>query len=178
MRPAGDARVPPASAGDPAVGQQAGAGLPRPASIWDLPERGARGPRPRHNRAVIAATAARIADAQGLDAVTMRRVASELGMATMSLYNYVPAKGHLAQLVIDHLAAGYAYASLPAPTRARPSRTWPGRPATSPGATRGCPGCCTARCRPALTGCATWITSSACWPAPGSIPGRSWKSLP
>jgi len=33
----------------------------------------------------------------------------------MSLYNYVPAKEHLAQLVIDHLAAEYAYASLPAP---------------------------------------------------------------
>jgi len=114
MRPAGDARVPRASAGDPAAGQRAGAGLPRPASIWDLPERGARGPRPRHDHAAIAATATRIADAGGLEAVTMRRVASELGMATMSLYNYVPAKEHLAQLVIDHLAAEYTYASLPA----------------------------------------------------------------
>ena len=85
------------------------------ASIWDLPERGARGPRPRHDRAAIAAAAARIADAEGLEAVTMRRVAGELGMAAMSLYNYVPAKEHLAQLVIDHLSAEYTYASLPAP---------------------------------------------------------------
>jgi AcrR family transcriptional regulator len=86
-----------------------------PASIWDLPERGARGPRPRHDRAAIAAAAVRIADTEGLEAVTMRRIAGELGMATMSLYNYVPAKEHLAQLVIDHLSAEYAYASLPTP---------------------------------------------------------------
>jgi AcrR family transcriptional regulator len=115
MSPAGDARVLRAGAADQAGGHQAGAGRPRPASIWDLPARGARGPRPRHDRAAIAATAVRIADAEGLEAVTMRRVASELGMATMSLYNYVPAKEHLAQLMIDHLAAEYAYPSLPAP---------------------------------------------------------------
>jgi AcrR family transcriptional regulator len=51
----------------------------------------------------------RIADAEGLDAVTMRRVAGELGIAVMSLYNYVPAKDHLAQLMIDQLAGQYAY---------------------------------------------------------------------
>jgi AcrR family transcriptional regulator len=84
-------------------------------SIWDLPERGARGPRAHHDRAAIAAAAVRIADAEGLEAVTMRRVAGELGMAAMSLYNYVPSKEHLAQLVIDHLSAEYAYAGLPAP---------------------------------------------------------------
>ena len=89
-------------------------GPTRPTSIWDLPERGARGPRPRLDRAAIAATAVRIADTEGLEAATMRRVASELGIANMSLYNYVPAKEHLAQLVIDHLAAEYRYADLPA----------------------------------------------------------------
>jgi AcrR family transcriptional regulator len=78
-------------------------------SIWDLPERGTRGPKPRHDRAAIAETAVRIADAEGLDALSMRRVASSLGMATMSLYNYVPAKDHLAQLMIDRLAGEYAY---------------------------------------------------------------------
>ena len=84
-------------------------------SIWDVPEHGTRGPRPRHDRAVIAALAVRIADAEGLAAVTMRRVAKELGVATMSLYNYVPAKDHLAQLMVDHLAAEYTYPSTPAP---------------------------------------------------------------
>ena len=51
----------------------------------------------------------RIADAEGLDAVTMRRLAGELGIAVMSLYNYVPAKEHLAQLMTDQLAGEYAY---------------------------------------------------------------------
>lgn len=59
--------------------------------------------------------AVRIADAEGLEAVTMRRVAGELGIAVMSLYNYVPAKDHLAQLMIDQLAGEYAYPVTPAP---------------------------------------------------------------
>jgi AcrR family transcriptional regulator len=80
-----------------------------PVSLWELPERGARGPKPRHDRAAIASAAVRIADAEGLEGLTMRRVASELGMATMTLYNYLPTKDHLAQLVIDELAAEYAY---------------------------------------------------------------------
>jgi AcrR family transcriptional regulator len=85
-----------------------------PASIWDFPEHGSRGPRPRHSRAAIAALAVRIADAEDLEAVTMRRLAGELGIAVMSLYNYVPAKEHLAQLMTDHAAAEYAYPGKPA----------------------------------------------------------------
>jgi hypothetical protein len=34
-------------------------------------------------------------------------------MATMILYNYLPTKDHLAQLVIDTLAAEYAYPQAP-----------------------------------------------------------------
>jgi AcrR family transcriptional regulator len=83
------------------------------ASIWDVPEHGTRGPRPRHDRAAITATAVRIADAEGLEAVTMRRVAGELRIAVMSLYNYVPAKDHLGQLMIDQLAGEYAYPVTP-----------------------------------------------------------------
>jgi AcrR family transcriptional regulator len=44
-----------------------------------------------------------------MEAVTMRRLAGELGIGVMSLYNYVPAKDHLAQLMTDHVAAEYAY---------------------------------------------------------------------
>jgi AcrR family transcriptional regulator len=84
------------------------------ASVWDLPEHGTRGPRPRHNRAAITATAVRIADAEGLEAVSMRRVAAELGIANMSLYNYVPARDHLAQLMTDQLVGEYAYPATPA----------------------------------------------------------------
>jgi AcrR family transcriptional regulator len=86
-----------------------------PASIWDFPEHGSRGPRARHDRAAVAALAVRIADAEGLDAVTMRRLAGELGIAVMSLYNYVPAKEHLVQLMTDQLAGEYAYPVRPPP---------------------------------------------------------------
>lgn len=85
------------------------------ASVWDLPGHGTRGPRPRHDRAAITAVAVRIADGEGLEAVSMRRVATELGIANMSLYNYVPSKDHLAQLMTDHLAGEYAYPATPAP---------------------------------------------------------------
>ncbi len=89
-----------------------------PASIWELPERGERGPKPRHDRATIAAAAVRLADTEGLDALTMRRVAGALGLATMSLYNYVPAKEHLVQLMIDHVNGEYGYpAGAPADRR-------------------------------------------------------------
>lgn len=105
------------STGDPPAGppDRAARAQGAQASVWDLPEHGTRGPRPRHDRAAITAVAVRIADAEGLEALSMRRVAAELGIANMSLYNYVPAREHLAQLVIDHLSAEYTYASLPAP---------------------------------------------------------------
>lgn len=47
----------------------------------------------------------RIADARGLDAVSMRQVAAELGCGTMSLYNYVPRKEDLYELMMDAVAA-------------------------------------------------------------------------
>ena len=87
--------------------------------IWSLPERGERGPKPRYSRITIAKVAVRVADAEGIDAVTMRRIAAELGVGTMSLYNYVPTKDHLVQLMIDQTASEYAYpASPPAGKRA------------------------------------------------------------
>jgi len=81
--------------------------------IWSLPERGERGPKPRHSRTEIAAAAVRIADAEGIAAVTMRRVAAELSTGTMTLYNYVPAKEHLVQLMADQTAGEYTYPRRP-----------------------------------------------------------------
>ncbi|MFD7402962.1 TetR/AcrR family transcriptional regulator C-terminal domain-containing protein [Streptomyces sp. NPDC059866] len=72
-----------------------------PGVIWARPERTGRGPKPAFTRADIAAAAVRIADAEGLDAVSMRRVAGELGCGTMSLYNYVPRKEDLYELMVD-----------------------------------------------------------------------------
>ncbi|MER5945909.1 TetR/AcrR family transcriptional regulator [Streptomyces sp. NPDC001904] len=80
-----------------------------PEVIWARPERAGRGPRPAHSRADIAAAAVRVADAEGIDAVSMRRVAGELGMGTMSLYNYVPRKEDLYELMVDAVSAEYAY---------------------------------------------------------------------
>ncbi|MFD5270599.1 TetR/AcrR family transcriptional regulator C-terminal domain-containing protein [Streptomyces sp. NPDC058335] len=72
-----------------------------PEVIWARPERTGRGPKPAYTRADIAAAAVRIADAEGLDAVSMRHVAAELGCGTMSLYNYVPRKEDLYELMVD-----------------------------------------------------------------------------
>jgi AcrR family transcriptional regulator len=76
-----------------------------PEVIWARPERAGRGPRPAYTRADIAAAAVRIADARGLDAVSMRNVAAELGCGTMSLYNYVPRKEDLHELMVDAVSA-------------------------------------------------------------------------
>ncbi|MGW2181386.1 TetR/AcrR family transcriptional regulator C-terminal domain-containing protein [Streptomyces sp. NPDC001732] len=80
-----------------------------PEVIWARPERAGRGPRPAFSRADIAAAAVRIADADGFDAVSMRKVAAELGCGTMSLYNYVPRKEDLYELMLDAVSADYEY---------------------------------------------------------------------
>ncbi|WP_369037802.1 TetR/AcrR family transcriptional regulator C-terminal domain-containing protein [Streptomyces adonidis] len=75
-----------------------------PEVIWARPERAGRGPKAAYSRADIAAAAVRIADAEGLDAASMRRVAAELGCGTMSLYNYVPRKEDLYELMVDAIS--------------------------------------------------------------------------
>ncbi|MEU1349478.1 TetR/AcrR family transcriptional regulator [Streptomyces sp. NPDC005775] len=80
-----------------------------PEVIWARPERAGRGPKPAFSRGDIAAAAVRIADAEGFDAVSMRKVAAELGCGTMSLYNYVPRKEDLHELMLDAVSAGYEY---------------------------------------------------------------------
>lgn len=49
----------------------------------------------------VIAAATDLADADGLDAVTMRRVASPLGVVPMTLYTYVPGKAELLDLMLD-----------------------------------------------------------------------------
>jgi AcrR family transcriptional regulator len=75
----------------------------RPAQppIWARPEPAAR--LPRFSRERIAQVALAIADADGFAAVTMRRVAAELGSGTMSLYRYIATKADLAALLEDAL---------------------------------------------------------------------------
>ena len=73
------------------------------APIWARPEPGAR--RPRFSREQIAAAALAIADSEGFAAVSMRRVAAELGAGTMTLYHYVRTKDDLVALMDDSLMA-------------------------------------------------------------------------
>jgi AcrR family transcriptional regulator len=72
--------------------------------IWARPEpTGRRAPRSRDD---IAAAAIAVADAEGIDAVSMRRVAAELGLGTMSLYHYVRSKDELFDLMSDGIMGG------------------------------------------------------------------------
>ena len=67
--------------------------------VWTRTDRGGR--KPRFNRDDIAAAAIRIADAEGFEAVSMRRLAAELDAGTMTLYHYVRTKDELLTLVVD-----------------------------------------------------------------------------
>jgi AcrR family transcriptional regulator len=67
--------------------------------IWARPEPATRSP--RFSRDQIAATALAIADADGFDAVSMRRIAADLGAGTMSLYRYIETKDDLLALIED-----------------------------------------------------------------------------
>ncbi len=69
------------------------------ALIWFREEPAAR--RPSHSRAEIARAAIEIADAEGFEAVSMRRVAQKLGAGTMTLYHYVRNKDELVALMSD-----------------------------------------------------------------------------
>ncbi|MBC2904594.1 TetR/AcrR family transcriptional regulator [Streptomyces cupreus] len=71
--------------------------------LWDTGRRPSRGPRPALTLDQIVEAAVRVADAEGLDAVSMRRVAAELGTGTMSLYRYVPGKAELLDLMLDRV---------------------------------------------------------------------------
>jgi AcrR family transcriptional regulator len=51
----------------------------------------------------VIAAAVELADTEGLDAVTMRRVARALGVVPMTLYTYVPDKAALLELMLDDL---------------------------------------------------------------------------
>ena len=63
-----------------------------------------RGPQPRHTRQDVIRAAVAIADADGLDAVTIRAVAGRLGTGVMSLYNYVPDKQTLVYDMVEEVS--------------------------------------------------------------------------
>ncbi|MFD9567766.1 TetR/AcrR family transcriptional regulator [Streptomyces sp. NPDC059994] len=75
-----------------------------PEQLWLRTTEPRRGRRPSFSREAITAAAVTLADAEGLEAVTMRRVAAEVGAGVMSLYSYAPDKETLLELMIDHVS--------------------------------------------------------------------------
>jgi AcrR family transcriptional regulator len=69
--------------------------------IWTRVERAAGGPQPSLSYERLARAAVDIADAEGLEALSMRKVAARLGAGTMSLYRYVRSKDDLLELMVD-----------------------------------------------------------------------------
>ncbi|MDA0159457.1 TetR/AcrR family transcriptional regulator [Solirubrobacter ginsenosidimutans] len=74
--------------------------------LWRNHGSSTRGPRPRLDLDQIVRAAMNVADDEGLEPLSMRKVAEKLGVGTMSLYTYVPGKGELLDLMFDQAVAG------------------------------------------------------------------------
>jgi AcrR family transcriptional regulator len=91
-----------------------------PGLAWEKRPAPTRGPKPGLSTTQIARAAIVIADAEGLEAITMQRVARKLGVTTMALYRYFPGKAALVSVMID-CAGGSA------PNCGNPSTPWKDR---------------------------------------------------
>ena len=88
-----------------------------PEPPWrSVPKRGRSVPRPQLSRDVVVTAALRVVEAEGGDALTMRRVADEIGVSASSLYGYVANKEELVQLVLEQIMT-----EIPLP---RPGADW------------------------------------------------------
>jgi AcrR family transcriptional regulator len=72
--------------------------------LWEQLDRPAREPRPGLSAQRIVRAAIDLADADGLDAVSMSRVAERVGFTTMSLYRHVKSKNDLLLMMLDAVA--------------------------------------------------------------------------
>jgi AcrR family transcriptional regulator len=92
-------------------------GLPASIEIaWGIRERSGKGPKRGLSLSQIVEAAVDVASSEGLAAVSMSRVATELGVATMSLYRYVATKDELLALMVD--------AAFPTPAAPVPRERW------------------------------------------------------
>jgi AcrR family transcriptional regulator len=89
------------------------------ALLWGLRDGRRRGPKPTLTVDEIVRAAVEVADAEGLAAVSMARVAAQLGNSTMALYRHVRSKEELLLLMSD--------AALAAPPAFPPDSDWRSR---------------------------------------------------
>ena len=88
------------------------------ALLWGLRDGPRRGPKPTLTVADITRAAIEVADGEGLAAVSMARVAAQLGNSTMALYRHVRSKDELLALMSD--------AALETPPPPAPGDDWRG----------------------------------------------------
>jgi AcrR family transcriptional regulator len=86
------------------------------AAAWGLRERPGKGPKRALSLPQIVQAGLTVAATESLAAVSMSRIAAELGVGTMSLYRYVESKRELLELMVD--------TALGPPPAARPDATW------------------------------------------------------
>jgi TetR/AcrR family transcriptional regulator, tetracycline repressor protein len=99
--PAGRAE-PPEPAGRAEPPEPAGRAEP-PEPPWRSAPRRRGVPRPQLSRDVVVAAALKVLEAEGGGALTMRRVADQIGVSASALYGYVANKEELIQLVLDRI---------------------------------------------------------------------------
>lgn len=87
------------------------------ASAWGVTSPGQRGPKPGHSLEEILEAAMDLADTQGFAAVSLGKVAAQLGLTTTALYRYVGSRDELFVLLRD---AGWG----PPPTTIRQAANW------------------------------------------------------
>ncbi|MCX5199334.1 TetR/AcrR family transcriptional regulator [Streptomyces sp. NBC_00249] len=83
---------------------EAGAPGVDPQQLWLSSGQPRRGRKPTYSREAITEAAVALADAEGIEAVTMRKVAERAGAGVMSLYSYAPDKETLLHLMVDHVS--------------------------------------------------------------------------
>jgi len=83
------------------------------ALLWDPPTTPhSRGPKPKLSHRQVVEAGIALADREGLEQVSMRKVATSLGVGAMSLYTYIPGRSELVELMLD---AAYAEHGRPDP---------------------------------------------------------------
>jgi AcrR family transcriptional regulator len=86
-------------------------------SVWTRDAEQEAGPQPLSRESIVAA-AIEIADTEGLEAVSIRRLATKLEARPMTLYSHIERKGDLIDLMMDEVMAGAILADPP------PSDDW------------------------------------------------------